>query len=130
MIAYTATPPCISCIKRDRTTTLKISKKTPVEIIVIVYIFTYYSCSCSFKSARFVLIVQSMHFGTAFTDCNSICQIEDGGHACGAMTYHNVIRSLRHVNITPTQGAFFGRIQKRICDQIRDQFVIKSKINL
>ena len=113
MIAYTATPPCISCIKRDRSTMLKISKITPMEIIVIVYFFTYYSCSCSFKSARCVLIVQSMHFGTAFTDCNSI---KDDGHACGAMTYHDVIRSLRHVNITPTQGAFFGSIQKRICD--------------
>ena len=79
-----------------------------MEIIVIVYFFTYYSCFCSFKSARFVLIVQSMHFGTAFTDCNSICQIEDGGHACGAMTYHNVIRSLRHVNITQHRVRFLG----------------------
>ena len=83
---------------------LKISKITPMEIIVIVCFFTYYSCSCSFKSARFVLIYQSMHFGTAFSDCNSI---KDDGHACGAMTYHDVIRSLRHVNMTPKQGAFF-----------------------
>ena len=82
----------VSCIKHDRSTMLKISKITPMEIIIIVYFFTYYSCSCSFKSARCVLIVQSMHFGTAFTDCNSICQIEDGGHAFGAVTYHDVIR--------------------------------------
>jgi len=79
-----------------------------MEIIVIVYFFSYYSCSCSFKSARFVLIVQSMLFGTAFTDCNSICQIEDGGHACGAMTYHDVIRSLRHVNNPHTGCVFLG----------------------